>query len=84
MEQDFWFLAAAKMEQEQTLATQAREKEAITIYMYYFFSPPPPPPPLLPFSPHAYPRVAISTLPCLSQWSKVAAMAMQTSSFRPP
>ena len=41
MEQDFWFWPALQMEQEQTLAMQAREKEENTIYMYYFFSPPP-------------------------------------------
>ena len=36
------------------------------------------------FYPMTSPRVAISILPCLSQWSKMAAMAMQTSSFCPP
>ena len=73
-------MAAAKKEQEQTLAMQAREKEEKKIYIIFS------PLPLLTtfFYPMTSPRVAISILPCLSQWSKMAAMAMQTSSFCPP
>ena len=79
MEQDFWFWPHQKQNKSKLLLRRLGRKKR---KQYIIFSPLP----LLTsfFYPMTSPRVAISILPCLSQWSKMAAMAMQTSIFCPP